>query len=134
MKELLNFFIEIGKLKKMPRRGWVINQIRDPESIAEHVFRATIMSWILGKKKKGFNIEKLLKMALIHDLCEVYAGDSTPYDSVLPRTKKKLKELMKTWPRFPVEERKERALEKYIREERALEKLISKLPPDLKRK
>ncbi len=133
MKELLNFFIEIGKLKKMPRRGWVINQIRDPESIAEHVFRATIMSWILGKKKKGFNIEKLLKMALIHDLCEVYAGDSTPYDSVLPRTKKKLKELMKTWPRFPVEERKERALEKYIREERALEKLISKLPPDLKK-
>ena len=133
MEDLLNFFVEIGKLKKMPRRGWVINQIRNPESIAEHVFRATIMSWILGKKKKGFNIEKLLKMALIHDLCEVYAGDSTPYDSVLPRTKKKLKELMKTWPRFPVEERKERALEKYIREERALEKLISKLPPDLKK-
>jgi len=133
MRNLLNFFIEIGKLKGMPRRGWVINQIRDPESIAEHVFRATIMSWILGKKKKGFNIEKLLKMALIHDLCEIYAGDSTPYDSVLPRTKKKLKALMKTWPRFPAKERKKRTFEKYIREERALEKLISKLPPDLKK-
>ena len=133
MKELLNFFIEIGKLKKMPRKGWVINQIKNPESIAEHVFRVTIMTWILGQKKNNFNVEKLLKMALIHDLCEIYAGDITPYDSILPRSKKKLKELMKTWPRFSNADRKTRFLKKYKKEKKALEKLISKLPFNLKR-
>lgn len=133
MKELLNFFIEVGKLKRMPRRGWVINQIKNPESIAEHIFRAAIMAWILGKKKKGLDAEKLLKMALIHDLCEIYAGDATPYDSVLPKSKKKLKELMKTWPRFPDSMRKKRVLEKHKREKKALKKLIFKLPNSLKK-
>jgi putative hydrolase of HD superfamily len=133
MEEILDFLIEVGKLKRMPRRGWVINQINNPESIAEHVFRATIMGWILGEKKSGLNVEKILKMALIHDLCEIYAGDTTPYDSVLPRSKKKLKELMKTWPRFPTSIKKELVLKKHKKETEALEKLISKLPPYLKK-
>ena len=112
--------------------GWVINQIKNPENIADHVFRATVMGWILGEEKKGLNIEKLLKMALIHDICEVYAGDTTPYDSVLPKDKKKLRELMKTWPRFSNDERKKRIKEKHKREKKALEKLVFKLPENLK--
>lgn len=133
MKELLNFFIEVGKLKKMPRRGWIINQIKNPESISSHIFRAAIMGWILGKKKGKLNIEKLLKMALIHDLCEIYAGDTTPYDSVLPRSKKKLQELMKTWPRFPRSKKRELVFKKYAKEKIALEKLVLKLPVDLRK-
>jgi len=133
MEELLNFFIEIGKLKRMPRRGWVINQIKNPESIAEHSFRAALMTWILGEEKGGLNIEKLLKMILIHDVCEVYAGDTTPYDLILLKNKKKLRELMKTWPRFPTPIKKEVVLKKHQKEAKALEKLISKLPPNLKK-
>ena len=132
MKEILKFLIDIGKLKTMPRRGWVINQIKNPESIADHVFRAAILGWVLSKKKKGLNIERLLKIALVHDLCEVYAGDTTPYDSVLPRNKRRLKELMKTWPRFSNAEKKKNNLEKMKKESRGLEKLLSKLPLDLK--
>ncbi len=82
MEELVKFFFEVGKLKKMARKGWVINNIKNPESIAEHVFRAALMAWFLGTKKKGLNIERIIKMALIHDLCEIYAGDTTTYDSV----------------------------------------------------
>lgn len=110
--------MEIGRLKRMPRRGWVINQIKNPESISDHIFRATMMAWVLGKKKGGLNIERLLKTALIHDICEVYAGDTTPYDTVLPKNKKKLKELMKTWPRFTEKERRKIATEKHKREKR----------------
>ncbi len=133
MKELVNFFHEIGKLKSKPRRGWVINDIKNPESIAEHTFRAAIMAWVLSNRRKNFNIEKVLKIALIHDICEIYAGDTTPYDSILPRNKKKRAELMKTWPRFSNYEKKKLAKEKYKREKRALEKLISKLPLNLKK-
>jgi len=132
MKEILNFFIEVGKLKKMPRRGWVINQIKNPESIADHIFRAAIMGWLLGEEKGELNIEKLLKMALMHDLCEIYAGDATPYDSILPKNKKKLRELMKTWPRFPNSERKRRIYSKHQKEEKSLKKLVTSLPKNLK--
>lgn len=132
MEELLKFFVEVGKLKRMPRRGWVINQIKNPESIAEHIFRAAVMTWILGERK-GLNREKLLKMILIHDLCEVYAGDVTPYDSILPRTKKKLTELMKTWPRFSSTKKKRLATKKYKKEWRALVKLTAKLSPKLRK-
>lgn len=134
MENLLNFFCKVGKLKDILRQGWVINRIKNPESIAEHIFRAAIMGWILGlEKKNNVNIERIIKIALIHDLCEIYAGDTTPYDSVLPKNEKKLKELMKTWPRFSNLEKKKLSEEKFKKESGALEKLISKLPSDLKK-
>ena len=133
MEELVKFFFEVGKLKKMARRGWVINNIKNPESIAEHVFRAALMAWFLGTKKKGLNIERIIKMALIHDLCEIYAGDTTPYDSVLPRTKKQREKLMKTWPRFSDSQKKKIKNNKHKKEKKSLEKLIEKIPTDLKK-
>lgn len=134
MDETIKFFMEIGKLKGMPRRGWVIREIKNPESIAEHIFRVTIMAWVLAdRKEKKMNMEKLLKMALIHDLCEVYSGDITPYDSILPDDKKKRRELLKTWPRFTKKERKRLAEKKYKKEKAGLEKLIKNLPANLKR-
>jgi len=133
MDEIIKFFIEIGKLKRMPRRGWVIREVKNPESIAEHTFRVAIMAWVLaGKKDKKMNIEKLLKMALVHDLCEVYSGDITPYDSILPKDKKKRRELLKTWPRFTESQRKRLSENKFKKEKAGLEKLIKKLPGGLK--
>ncbi len=132
MKKLLDFFIKTGKLKKMPRRGWVLRKIKNPETIAGHTFRTALMAWILGKKRK-LNVERLLKMALIHDLCEVYAGDTTPYDSLLPKDEKELEEVLKRLPRFSKKKKKKLAEQKYQKEEEALRRLISELPPELKK-
>ncbi len=132
MLNLLKFFSEVGKLKRISRKGWILRNIKNPESIAEHTFRAAIMGWFLGAKKGGLNVEKLIKMALIHDICEVYAGDTTPYDAILPKDKNKVKELMKTWPRFSNSEKIKIARQKHEKEAKALNKLILKLPKDLK--
>ncbi len=133
MKEIIKFLSEVGKLKGMPRRGWVIRDIKNPESIAEHTFRSAMMAWVLASKKhKKLNLEKLLKIALVHDICEVYAGDSTPYDSILPKDKKKRQELLKTWPRFSAKEKIRLAKEKYNRESEGLERIISSLSPKMK--
>jgi len=133
MENLLNFFTEIGKLKRMPRRGWVIRNVKNPESIAEHTFRVAIMAWFLGEEKNSnFNIEKVIKMALIHDLCEVYAGDITPYDSILTKDNKKLQQLVKTWPRFSEKKKKKLVGQKYKKEKDGLEKLIKSISPKLK--
>jgi len=131
MKELLNFFIEIGKLKGKKRRGWLVHQIKNPESTAEHTFRATIMTWILGKNKK-LNLERALKIALIHDLCEVYALDLTPYDPLLPKNKKKMMDILKHWPKFTLALKRKKERRKSKMESQALNKLISKLPKNLK--
>jgi putative hydrolase of HD superfamily len=136
MINLLDFFNEVGKLKGMPRRGWVIREIKNPESIAEHTFRVALMAWLFAatkKEKEKMNLEKLIKMALIHDLCEVYAGDTTPYDSILPKDKKEIRKLMKTWPRFSKEKREKLAKEKFDKEKKALCKIIENLPPSLKK-
>jgi len=134
MDKIIKFFSEIGKLKRMPRRGLVIREIKNPETIAEHTFRAAIMAWVLSEhRNKKLNLEKLFKLALIHDLCEVYAGDTTPYDSILPKDKKKRRELLKTWPRFSEEEKKKLAEEKYKREKKGLKTLIKDLPIKLKK-
>jgi len=132
MENLLNFFIETGKLKSKKRKGWIFRGVREPETIADHTFRMAIMAWILGEQKK-FNINKLLKMSLIHDLCEVYAGDTTPYDKLLPKDKKKWKKITQEWPRFTKKEKGKIFQEKYKKENQALERMILKLPPSLKK-
>src|SRR3989344_6646925 len=133
MKNLVNFFHQIGELKKMPRRGWVIMDIKNGESIADHVFRASLMAWILGNEKKGLKIERVLKMALIHDICEIYAGDITPYDSILPKDSKQRRELMKTWPRFTKAQKLKISREKHKKEEKGLDRLTKDLPSDIKK-
>ncbi|OGZ78162.1 MAG: hypothetical protein A2528_03560 [Candidatus Staskawiczbacteria bacterium RIFOXYD2_FULL_37_9] len=133
MDKILTFFTEIGKLKELKRRGWVLREIKNPESVADHIFRATLMAWVLGRKKRGLNIEKVMKMALIHDICEVYAGDTTPYDSILPKSKKEIRKLLRTWPRFSDSKKKRLSEKKFKKEKTALEKLTRGLPKELAR-
>jgi putative hydrolase of HD superfamily len=132
MKDFVHFFREIGKLKRMPRRGWVINGIKNPESIAEHIFRAAVMVWVLGAQK-NLDTNRAVKMLLVHDLCEVYAGDETPYDKFLPKDKKKLPALMRTWPRPSLKKKAKWAREKEEREWKGLIKLTEHLPAQLKK-
>jgi len=72
---MLEFFQEIGKMKRMKRRGWVMNGVKEPESIAEHSFRTAIMTLFLGKGRKDLDLWKAVKMALIHDIAESKTGD-----------------------------------------------------------
>jgi len=131
MENLLNFLLEVGKLKEKERRGWIIHQIKNPETTAEHIFRMAIIAWIIGERKK-LNLERVIKMALIHDLCEVYAPDLTPYDPLLPKDHKKTMEVLKRWPKFTPSLKVKTYKGKYKSEIRALNKLISKLPSSLK--
>lgn len=134
MKNILNFLIEVGKLKGIPRRGWILIGIKNPETIAAHTFHEAIMAWILAKEKGiNFNIERILKIALVHDLCELYAGDTTPYDKILPKNKKRWPKLFDKWPRFLKTEKRKIAKEKHKRERQALVKLTAKLPPKLRK-
>ncbi|MDP2926566.1 MAG: HD domain-containing protein [bacterium] len=136
MKPFIRFFTEVGKLRKVPRRGGVLIGSKSPSSITDHLFRVALMALVLGREKKGnLNMTKVLEMALVHDLCELYTGDKSPYDhnSILPGDKKKWPELFDRWPRLTTLEKKRKSLQKYKSEGTALDKLLKGLPPDIKR-
>lgn len=73
-KEFINLIQEIILLKKVKRTGWVLKGIKDAESVADHSWMMSLISVILADKTK-LDIEKLLKMSLIHDLGEAVIGD-----------------------------------------------------------
>lgn len=131
MVDLIEFFIEVGKLKELRRTGWVLRKVDDPETVAEHSFRAALMAWVLGEKR-GLDSTKLLKMLLIHDIVEVYAGDSTPYDNLIT-AETDLEKLLSHFPRHTKKEKEKLFKEKHTKELAALEKLTLKLPQKLKK-
>ena len=131
MKEILNFLIKVGELKGKQRRGWEMHQIKNSETTAEHIFHLAILSWFLGKREK-LNLERVIKLALIHDLCEVYCADLTPYDPLLPKDKKKAMEILKKWPDFTPELKIKKEKEKLELENKAVKKLVAKLPKYLR--
>jgi len=77
LQNLVNFFGVAGKLKRIPRSGWVEAGVRQPESVADHTFRTSILCMIYSDLE-GLDELKLLRMALIHDLPEAIIGDLTP--------------------------------------------------------
>jgi putative hydrolases of HD superfamily len=54
------------------------------ESVADHSFGVALLAWVcaLQRHAEGANLdpERVLKLALIHDLAEAETGDPTPYD------------------------------------------------------
>ena len=71
---LLNFVSEIEKLKDITRTGWELYSVNNPESVADHSFCLAVLSMLYAEKLK-LDTEKCIKLALIHDMCEVYTKD-----------------------------------------------------------
>lgn len=66
------------KLKKEKRRGWIAKAgIKNPESVADHSFATAIIAMIVGDDM-NLNTEKMIRMALLHDLGESIIGDLMP--------------------------------------------------------
>lgn len=72
--DLINIALKIGKLKKVKRTGWLREGVKNSESVADHSFRLVALSMLVAPI---FNLDqnKLMKMAVIHDLGETKIGD-----------------------------------------------------------
>lgn len=71
------FYKEVGKLKNLPRTGWVRRGIPDAETVAEHMYRSQFIAYDLAKELGGDPVA-CAHMMMIHDLPEARAGDLTP--------------------------------------------------------
>jgi len=80
MKQI-EFIIEIDKMKQIFRQNVVIGTTRN-ENDAEHSWHLAIMAILLSEysSEKNIDILKVVKMAIVHDLVEIDAGDTFCYD------------------------------------------------------
>lgn len=129
LENILNFILEVGKSKKIPRKGWILRKVKIPETMASHIFMTTLITWLFSKGQiPRLHKEKLLKMALYHEICEVYAGDRTPFDEILKnKSEKEEQEILKKWIRFSKKEKAESFLKDYQEEKEALKKVTASL-------
>ncbi len=78
----LNFFLEIDKVKNIFRMTSIADGSRR-ENDAEHSWSLAIMAFLFAEYMEDeVDILKVMKMVLIHDLVEIYAGDTFCFDVV----------------------------------------------------
>jgi len=78
LAKILKFLHEAEKLKTVLRHSWLSNGRR--ESVAEHSWRMAIMAMVLHNvTDKSINLSRVIKMILVHDLAEIYAGDDVAW-------------------------------------------------------
>ena len=75
---VLNFLHLVTNLKKTPRTGWVKRHVKNPESIADHMYRMSLMALLMEGNTQGYDYSHCVKLAIVHDLAECIAGDITP--------------------------------------------------------
>lgn len=74
IENIANLIFEYRALKHLPRA--CLPYLKGPiqENVAEHSFYTTIIAWLLARLERG-DIDRIIKMALIHDLAEVRGGE-----------------------------------------------------------
>ena len=74
---LLDLLLESATLKRMPRTGWAMRGVAHVESVADHSFGVAFVALALAEAlgDPGLDLEKILIMAVLHDLAEVRLTD-----------------------------------------------------------
>ncbi|OGY91287.1 MAG: hypothetical protein A3B31_00840 [Candidatus Komeilibacteria bacterium RIFCSPLOWO2_01_FULL_53_11] len=108
LRQLLQFLKTIETFKKIERKVWY-GDIERAETDVEHTWHLAMFLMVFDRElpKKASRL-KMLKMVLIHDLVEVYSGDTFAFDKEAKKDQKQ-------------------------RESEAAKKLFSQLPPDMDR-
>jgi putative hydrolase of HD superfamily len=79
-RSLLEFFELVRSLKRIPRSGWTSRKVplTQAESVAQHSFSTSILAMLLAevvKREHKVDLEKTIKMALLHDVGEALTSD-----------------------------------------------------------
>uniref|UniRef100_A0A3P8S8A4 5'-deoxynucleotidase HDDC2 n=1 Tax=Amphiprion percula TaxID=161767 RepID=A0A3P8S8A4_AMPPE len=80
INNMLQFMKLIGQLKRVPRTGWVYRNVKNPESVSDHMYRMAMMSLTISDPT--LDKHRCMKLALVHDMAECIVGDIAPSDNV----------------------------------------------------
>ncbi|MFH8986688.1 HD family hydrolase [Streptomyces sp. NPDC017940] len=74
LKEVAHFLWEAGTLKSARRTGWWRAGVRDPESVAEHAWRTSVIASVIATLE-GADPARAAHLAVWHDSQESRTGD-----------------------------------------------------------
>lgn len=81
LEKQISFILEIDKLKRVLRRSYITDASRH-ENDVEHSWHLAVMCLILAEyAPQDIDMIRVLRMVLVHDLVEIYAGDVCVYDT-----------------------------------------------------
>lgn len=79
LKELIAFVNFINKFRAIERTIW-FSGVEGPERDGEHSYQVAMVAWFMNARfALGLNTERLIMYTLVHDLVEVYAGDTPAF-------------------------------------------------------
>lgn len=87
---LIEAYFEFNHLKQLYRQGWLRRGIAPEqcESVAEHSFGVALLAMFLAEAYFPYlDTNKVIRLALLHDFGEIYAGDIVPADGISPAEK-----------------------------------------------
>ncbi len=107
LDQQMKFILEADKLKQVFRQSYLSDESRK-ENDAEHSWHLAVMAYLLQEyADEPVDLSRVMIMVLMHDMVEIYAGDTYAYDTENQSTQR-------------------------AREEEAAERLYSLLPKDQK--
>ena len=88
LEQQIAFCREIDKEKFIGRQTWLTGAVRK-ENDAEHAWQMAVMTVLLSEyANEEIDVLRTMTMLLIHDLVEIYAGDTYAYDEEGKKTQK----------------------------------------------
>ncbi len=92
LERQIRFLLELDKQKEIGRQTYLADGSRK-EGDAEHAWHMAIMAFVLADyANEKIDVLKTIKMALLHDVVEIDAGDTYAYDTEGNKTKREREE------------------------------------------
>ena len=96
IKNVIKFYNLAATLKDKIRSGWKLWHVSKErlESVAEHIYGTCILAIAIESEfEVNIDLNKVLKMLVLHELEEIIIGDITPYDNISKEEKIKMGKL-----------------------------------------
>lgn len=79
--DLFDLLRTFAELKRLKRTGWVDRGVplEAVESVADHSLLTVLTAWLAAAADDTLDRDRVLKLALVHDLAESLIGDAPPY-------------------------------------------------------
>jgi putative hydrolase of HD superfamily len=72
----LEALLPLLPLERLPRTGWVLRGVPDPESIADHALGTALVALALGPRVvPALDVDRTVALAVLHDAPEALLGD-----------------------------------------------------------
>lgn len=74
-QDLLQTLLELQNLDRVPRTGYQLRGVADPESVTEHGWHLLFLVWAVAPEIEEIDTLRAIEIALVHDVAEVRTGD-----------------------------------------------------------